>query len=229
MKATPEIVVAVLGTVLTAASVVASYYQFRAADLQAKAAVVALQPQLQVRAPLERGDDGKFADRRLEIVSDGGPVYNLTTERHTWFDVMTPGHAPVSVALEGYWFAVSETGRIKGEVLAMTGHRNHAKFVALADSAKAALNPCYELGRPTTLLRVTYVDSLRQSAIDYYLVEHGSVTRLSEERGSALWAEKPRATKSLPAIDLDQERGAGVWEAWALNVRARIPCGRARK
>ena len=71
---------------LTAASVVASVAQYRAADLQAKAAVIALMPQIEVRALLEKIDSDKYTDSRVEVASDGGPIYNFNLSRHSWIE-----------------------------------------------------------------------------------------------------------------------------------------------
>jgi hypothetical protein len=76
-------IISVLGALLTFASVVASIAQYRAADLHAQAAIVSLMPQLEVRAILEKVESEKFSDRRLELTSDGGPIYNFSTDRLT--------------------------------------------------------------------------------------------------------------------------------------------------
>lgn len=67
-------VISIFGVFLTTASVIASIAQYQAAALQAKAAVVSLMPQIEVRELIEKVNSDKYTDRRIEITSDGGPI-----------------------------------------------------------------------------------------------------------------------------------------------------------
>jgi hypothetical protein len=107
-------VISVLGVVLTFASVVASIAQYRAADLQAKAAIAALMPQLEVRTVLEKVDSDNFTDRRLELTSDGGPIYNFATDRLTTFALKKNETMFLEQPILGYYAVTYNTGRIKG-------------------------------------------------------------------------------------------------------------------
>ena len=132
-------IIAVLGVILTAATVLTSWYQYRAADLQARAAIVALMPQLEVRVVTEKVESDVFTDQRLKITSDGGPVYNFSSARLTWFELRQGSEVRLAQPLTGYFTATFGTGRIKGDLQTIVGHRNNLEFVDFARYAEATL------------------------------------------------------------------------------------------
>jgi len=208
--------VSVLGVVLTTASVIASVAQYRAADLQAQAAVVALMPQLEVRSLLEKADDNseKFTDRRIEITSDGGPVYNLKVDRYTWFELRIGRKAMFQQPLVGYYFAAYPTSHTKGATYTLKGHRNHEAFIAFAKWARGVLGQNVDLSEPITLLRISYRDALKRDDVEFVRVSGGSEVYLSEDDGQKLWqqrTENEKLDRAIDIIDLVSAQAANEW------------------
>lgn len=195
--------IAIVGTLLTAGGLVSSYFQYKAADLQAQAAIAALLPQVQVRTFLERVDSDKFTDQRLEITSDGGPIYNFHADRITWFQVRQGRQVIHEQWLTGYFFADHPTGRIKGALQLTTGYKNNEKYIAFDRLVRTALGSPVEITRPFTLLSITYTDALKKEGQDFFLIEGGTTQRLQSQEGARLWQEKKAAFEKTTRFDLD--------------------------
>jgi hypothetical protein len=199
-----NILISILGIVLTAASVAASYAQYRAADLQAKAAVVTLMPQIEVRAMLEKINSDKYTDSRVEVTSDGGPIYNFKLSRLSWIEFKVGKAIAYHQPLVGYYFAEYATGHTKGPITTLKGFRNNEAFFDFLQWAQPVLGRDTEILQPVTLLRMTYTDALKQENLYYVLLSGGSGTHLSEESGAKLWDLKLEAERVNPPIDISQ-------------------------
>lgn len=215
--------VSVLGVVLTTASVIASIAQYRAADLQARAAVVALMPQIEVRALLEKVDSDKFTDRRIEITSDGGPIYNLQIDRRTWIELRVGRAVVYEQPLTGYYFAEFPTGRTKGALTTIKGYSNNQDFIAFLEWLRPALGAEVEVPEPISLLRISFRDALKQDNVEYVQVAGGSETHMSVEIGQKLWDRHLEDEKAKLHVDisvLDSEAKAAKWVAiWKARIR----------
>lgn len=218
--------ISVLGVVLTTASVIASVAQYRAADLQAQAAVVALMPQIEVRALLEKTDGEKYSDRRIKITSDGGPIFNLEVDRLTWFELFVGAKVVIRQPLSGYYFAEYSTGRTKGEVNAIGGYKNHQAFLSFAGWIKDALGSGVDISEPNTLLRISYRDALKRDNVEFVKVVGGRQSYLSREDGLKLWQQQIENEKVNRTVDMDSlvdvkaaEEWVKVWKMKATQVR----------
>jgi hypothetical protein len=211
-------ILSILGVILTFASVVASVAQFRAADLQAQAAVVALMPQLEVRALLEKVDSDKFTDRRIEITSDGGPVHNLLIEHFTWIEFRAGGKVALREPLNGYYFAGYPSGRTRGLLYTIKGYRNNQVYFDFLEWARHALPSGLEISQPTTLLRISYRDALKRENTEFVHLVRGSETHLSMEEGQRMWSTKLQKSldpRMLDINDLETQQKAVAWvNAW---------------
>lgn len=210
--------ISILGVALTTASVGASFAQYRAAELQAQAAVVALMPQLEVLTLLEKVDSDKFTDRRIEITSDGGPVHNLRVEHVTWIEFRAGAKVVLREALSGYYFAAYRTGRTRGSIYTLKGHKNNEIYSNFYDWGRTALPAGVEVGQPVTLLRLSYRDALKREHSEFVQVVGGTETHMSEEDGFKLWNSKPPKTldpRMLDINDLQTEEKAAMWvQVW---------------
>lgn len=211
-------VIAVLGVILTTASVVASVAQYRAADLQAQAAVVALMPQIEVRALLEKVDSDKFTDRRIEITSDGGPVHNLQIDHVTWIEFRVAGKVVLREALNGYYFAGYPTGRARGAVHTLKGYKNNELYSTFNDWAASVLPRGIEVAQPITILRIAYRDALKRDNVEFVQVAGGTETKLSDSDGQRIWQAKPPKALDPRMLDinyLQTPQQAAMWvKAW---------------
>ena len=197
-------VISVLGVVLTAASVIASIAQYKAADLQAKAAVVALMPQIEVRSLLEKVDSDKYTDRRIEVNSDGGAIYNFSLSRTSWIEFKVGNRLAFQQPLIGYYFAQFPTGHTRGPLTTLKGYRNNNDFFQFLQWVQHALGPDVEVSEPVTLLRMDYSDALKQQNVYYVLVSGGSQTHLSEVDGKKLWDSRMREEQTNLPVDISK-------------------------
>lgn len=195
--------IGIVGTVLTAGGLVSSYFQYRAADLQAQAAIATLMPQVQVRAPLEKVDSDKYTDQILEITSDGGPIYNFGADRVSWFEARLGKQVVYERLLTGYFFADYPTGQIKGDLQLTRGHRNNEKYIAFAQHVEKAVGDGLEISRPRTLLRLSYTDALKKPGVDYFIVDGGTTRRLAGDAGESMWRERKGNFEGTQHFDLD--------------------------
>lgn len=203
-------VISILGVVLTAASVVASIAQYRAADLQAKAAVIALMPQIEVRALPEKIDSDKYTDSRVEVTSDGGPIYNFNMSRRSWIEFKVGKTVAYRQPLVGYYFAEYRTGHTKGPITTLKGVRNNEAFFDFLRWAEPTLGSDTEILQPVTLLRMTYNDALKQENLNYVLLSGGSVTHLSEDDGTKLWDRQSEEERTNLPIDISQLKTGSI-------------------
>lgn len=214
---TPEkftTLVSVLGVTLTLASVIASVAQYRAADLQAQAAVVALMPQLEVRALLEKVESDKYTDSRIEITSDGGPVNNLSVNLTTWIEFRASGKVVLREPLNGYYIAQYPTGRTKGALYTIKGFRNNQIYLEFLDWAQRVLPFGVEVSPPITLLKLSYLDALKKENTDFVQLVGGSERLLSTSEGQRLsntLPQKSLAPRLLDINDLKTEQKAADW------------------
>lgn len=211
------IVISILGVVLTAASVIASVAQYRAADLQAKVAVAALMPQIEVRTFLEKIESDKYTDSRVEVKSDGGPIYNFNTSYLSWIEFKVGRNIAYRQPLIGYYLIQHPTGHTKGLLTTLEGFRNHETFFGFLRWAQPVLGNDTEILPPVTLLRMTYNDALKQENIYYVLLSKGSETHLSEDAGAKLWelASKEGST-SIPVSISELKSESNVTEKLAI-------------
>jgi hypothetical protein len=206
--------ISVLGVVLTTASVIASVAQYRAADLQAQAAVVALMPQIEVRTLLEKTDGEKYSDRRIQITSDGGPIYNFEVDRLTWFELRVGAKVIIQQPLSGYYFTEYPTGRTKGEVSVIGGHKNHQAFLNFARWARDILGSGVDMSEPNTLLRISYRDALKHDSVEFVKVVGGSQFYLSQDDGLKLWQQQTENQKVNRGVDMDSLTDAKAADEW---------------
>lgn len=203
------IIVSVLGVILTAASVVASVAQYRAADLQAQAAVVTLMPQIEVRALLEKIDSDKFTDSRVEISSDGGPIYNLQVDRMSWVEIRDGSKVAFEQPLHGYYFAEYPTSRTRGLVRTIKGHRNNEVFGKFLDWSSKVLPIGGTVSLPQTLLKLSYVDALHREGVAYVQLNGGSELHLSAGQGADAWKAHAQRAKEVRSLDIDNLENPG--------------------
>lgn len=206
--------ISILGVVLTTASVIASVAQYQAADLQAQAAVVSLMPQIEVRTLLEKTDGEKYSDRRIEISSDGGPIYNFDVDRLTWFELRVGTKVAIQQPLSGYYFTEYPTGRTKGEVSAIGGHKNHQAFLSFAKWARDELGSGVDMSEPNTLLRISYRDALKHDNVEFVKVVGGREFYLSREDGLKLWRQQTENEKANRTVDIDSLVDAEAAREW---------------
>lgn len=212
----------VLGVVLTAGSVVASIAQYRAADLQAQAAMLALTPQIEVRSLIERRDSDFYTDRRLVISSDGGPIYNYSADRETWFEIRQGGKSVFEQPLNGYFHSSFPTSRIKGEVETIIGYKNNEKFISFDKQAQKLLPEGYVLADPQSLLVVSYRDAFRKATTEYFFVDGGTVIRLDNSDGEARWKRARENKGARQAVDLDQLLTESAVSDWARSISPKL-------
>ena len=209
--------ISVLGVALTAASVIASIAQYRAADLQAKAAIVALMPQIEVRTLLEKIDSDKYTDRRIEVTSDGGPIYNFKLSQTSWIEFKAGGRLVFQQPLVGYYFAEFPTGHVRGPLTTLKGYRNNEDFFQFLQWVQPVLGSNVEVLQPVTLLRMTFNDALKQQNVYYVLQSGGSETHLSEDAGTTLWDLRKKEEQTNFPIDISKLKvEAGISEKVAL-------------
>lgn len=218
--------ISIIGVVLTTASVITSVAQYQAADLQAKAAVVTLMPQIEARVLLEKIDSDKYTDRRVEVTSDGGPIYNFSLSRLTWIEFKVDKTIAYHQPLVGYYFAEYATGHTKGPITTLRGFRNNEAFFDFLQWAQPKLGADVEILQPVTLLRMTYNDALKQDNLYYVLLSGGSVTHLSEAAGSKLWDLRLEEERTRPSIDISQLKNESsaaeklsIWKSKIAEVR----------
>jgi hypothetical protein len=214
--------IGIVGTVLTAGGLVSSYFQYRAADFQAQAAIAALMPQVQVRALLEKVDSDKYTAQRLEITSDGGPVYNFHADRVTWFQAGQGKQLLFERPLIGYFLENHPTGQIKGELQLTTAYKNHEKYLAFARGIESALGGGVDVSRPKTLLRLSYTNVLKNSEIDYFLVDGGTTRRLALDEGERMWQDRKKTFGGVVPFDLDSARNPEALADLAASIKKRI-------
>ena len=223
------VLISILGVILTTASVVASVAQYRAADLQAQAAVVALMPQIEVRALLEKVDSDKFTDRRIEIFSDGGPIYNLRVEHLTWIEFRINGKSALEEPLNGYYFAAYPTGRIHGPVYTLKGYKNNEIYFEFQHWARSALFSGVEIGEPITLLRIQYRDAMKHDCIEFIQIRGGTELHLEQREGELLWITQSdkRIGKRLADINdlLTPAKGEEWIKSWSVALQKAVAGG----
>lgn len=218
-------VISLLGVILTTASVIASIAQYRAADLQAKAAIVALMPQFEVRALIEKINSDKFTDRRIEISTDGGPVFNLQIDRLTWIKfkrINGEDDIVYNQPLTGFYFVTYQTGRTRGLVATIVGHRNNEKYFKFLGLAQPALGDGVEISAPTTLLRISYRDALKQENVLYVKESSGSETHLSEDAGKQAWERHSGYENTHMPVDISKLTSASEAAKLVNAVKTRL-------
>ena len=199
-------IISILGVVLTTASVIASIAQYRAADLQAKAAVVALMPQIEVRTFLERINGDNYTDRRIEVTSDGGPIYNFELSRLSWIEFRVDKRIAYEQPIIGYYVVGYPTGRTRGTLVTIERHRNNEYFIRFLGWAQPLLGADVEISEPLTLMRMHYLDAFKQAKISYVLIDGSSKTHLSDEAGEQLWNRRMREQQTTTPLGIDQLR-----------------------
>ena len=199
-------IISILGVVLTTASVIASIAQYRAADLQAKAAVVALMPQIEVRTFLERINGNNYTDRRIEVTSDGGPIYNFELSRLSWIEFRVDKRIAYEQPIIGYYVVGYPTGRTRGTLVTIERHRNNEYFIRFLRWAQPLLGADVEISEPLTLMRMHYLDAFKQAKISYVLIDGSSKTHLSDEAGEQLWNRRMREQQTTTPLGIDQLR-----------------------
>ncbi|MCP5235358.1 MAG: hypothetical protein H6945_06420 [Zoogloeaceae bacterium] len=206
--------VSILGVVLTTASVIASVAQYRAADLQAQAAVVALMPQVEVRVTLEKRDGDRYTDRRIDISADGGPIYNFEIDTLTWFEVYSGKTTVHRQPLAGYYFFGERTGRTRGELYTLAGNNNHSLFLAFGRWFNGEFGTQVLLSEPNTLLRLSYRDALKRENTEYIRVSGGRQVYLDIVGGQKLWAELSATDQVVREVELEKLASAESAKEW---------------
>lgn len=161
-------------------------------------------PQIEVRSIIEKVDSDKYTDRRIEITSDGGAIYNFSLSHISWVDFKIGGRLLFQQPLVGYYFAQFPTGHIRGPLTTLKGYRNNADFFQFLHWAQPALGPGVEILEPVTLLKMTYSDVLDQKKSYYVMISGGSETHLSEVSGKNLWVERKRDEQVNFPIDISK-------------------------
>lgn len=209
----------ILGVVLTAASVIASFAQYRAANLQAEAAVIALMPQLEVISLLEKVGSDKFTDRRIEVTSEGGPIHNFHLDHMTWIEFRVGKKNVASESLNGYYSSEYASGRTRGALITIKGYRNNEVFSQFLDWARVALPDGIEIVQPITILRLSYRDALKQDNLKFVKIEGQRVTHVSNEEGEQLWSSAPHMTQKTRRLDINDLTSEEKVISWLKNWR----------
>lgn len=215
-------IISILGVVLTTGSVVASVAQYRAADLQAKAAIVALMPHIEVRALLEKVDSDKYTDRRIEVTSDGGPIYNFEISRLSWIEFRVGRKVAFEQPLIGYYVAEYPTGRTRGLLTTVKGYRNNEMYFQFLRWAQPILGNDVDISEPVTLMRMHYLDALKQENLYYVLVSGGSEIHLSEDAGTSLWTHQSREQKTDFPLDIYALKSESESAEWLNTWKTKI-------
>lgn len=220
------VVISVLGVALTVASVIASVAQYKAANLQAQAAQIALMPQVEVRSVIEKIDSDKYTDFRIEISSDGGPVYNFQVNHLSWIEFRHGRKVVLEEPLVGYYFASYPTGRVRGTLYTITGFRNNQRFFDFLEWSSSAFPEGIELSQPVTVLRIGYVDALKRSNTEYVKVTGGGALYLSTEEGKRIWDTQSTRRAGVPSADVNSlanpETGIAWVQKWVEKLRTMV-------
>lgn len=215
--------IAIFGLILTAASVVSSVAQYKAARLQAEAAVVALTPQIEVRSQLVRSEDGPYNESVMVISSDGGPVRNYDSDQMSWIEVSRGRVGVWKQPLTGYYSVSVHTGRQRGELETRFGHENNKRFAEFYRSANTLLPEDLEVNNPRTLTRLSYQDAMGNHTEEYWLSSGGRDQLLNDREGGALWESHQKLRKDIQFAeldDLDDEVGVKSWVQFATQMTA---------
>ena len=197
-------VISVLGVILTAASVIASIAQYLAADLQAKAAIATLRPQVEVRVLLNKRENEKYSDKSISISSDGGPIFNFKSDWRTWFVVRTPEDINCEQPILHYYFTVSNSGRSKGDIQQIESLNNYEQFSEFMRYSRRYMMRGQTIAEPSTILKIEYTDSLRSSNRDYFFIRGDNVRWLDFEIGEKEWVRVTQDNLSIPPIALGE-------------------------
>lgn len=193
------IIISVFGTIITLASLFVSYAQYKAADLQAKAATMTLLPQIEVLKSYIQDENNFYTDVFLKINSDGGPVYNFNSDRLTWITVNKNGKFLIDQPLIGYFSASSSSGKTKGEIQTIVGYKNNKKFGDLQQNIESP----FSIESPRTLIKTTFIDSFNKNNEEYFLVEHTGVKKIHADTGKNQWEEYKKNQENTGFIDID--------------------------
>jgi hypothetical protein len=120
--------------------------------------------------------------------------------------------------LLGYFAATYTTGKIKGELQTIVGHRNHAKLIDLERAIEQKIPKGVSISAATTILKATYTDSLRKENEEYFLVLGGSVQRISQAEGQLQWNRMKSGHAKTPNIDLDEMTNSAQLKTWLTSV-----------
>lgn len=154
--------IAVVGVIVSVASVIVSWKQYEAADLQAKVSVAQLAPQLILSREL-------FDDYKSEwvlISNDGGPIYNLGIKYYSWITLQSKAKGELGAfVLADYLGQGAASGSAKGEVGRIPGDDNKIALIKLRKGLHVRGIDVNEVG---LVVELTYSDSLGRSVVDYY-------------------------------------------------------------
>lgn len=212
-------IISILGVIIACASVVASYAQYKAADLQARATISALMPQLQVSVIQKKDGTDYVSDQRIEISSEGGPIYNFYTEQITWFSINKNGKVILEQPLDGYFSSVHHTGKIKGEIQTISDYRNYKKYTNLQNTIDSMLSPEVNLSSPITIIKATYTDSMYKANEEYFLIIGSNVQRLRQSEILSSWSNATQIKKNNSAISIDIISKPEEFAVWVKRIK----------
>lgn len=185
-------------------SVMASFAQFKAANLQAAATRLSLMPKIDARSVVyQRGEgNNSYTDQNIEIHASGGPLYNAKIEKITWLSFQRQQKIFFKQELADYFHAEYITGRSEGEIAKIQGYRNHHNFKRVADWAQNSLGWNIEVQGPMTLLKVGYHDALNEFHQKFILIDQQRDTYLSAKEGEKLWSSMRKELSEQTTVAL---------------------------
>jgi hypothetical protein len=209
-----QILFAVLGVVLTAASVIASVKQYEAASLQAKAAIATLTPQIQVTTNLLRDEVGYYAEQLMIISNTGGPAYNIRHEVATWITIVNSANKEERIPLLlSYYDSSSSTGNLNGQLVTYWGHQNNKRMVNLEKLIREGCEQKCFMKSAQTLVHISYEDAL-SNKIERYVLLDGNVTKyLLTQEGYTLW-QRAISEKGVSSVSLEVLQEKQAVESW---------------
>jgi hypothetical protein len=163
-------------------------------------------PQIEVRTFLERINGNNYTDRRIEVTSDGGPIYNFELSRLSWIEFRVNKRIAYEQPIIGYYVVGYPTGRTRGTLVTIERHRNNEYFIRFLGWAQPLLGADVEISEPLTLMRMHYLDAFKQAKISYVLIDGSSKTHLSDEAGEQLWNRRMREQQTTTPLGIDQLR-----------------------
>jgi hypothetical protein len=201
-----------LGIVLTAASVAASVAQCTAADLQAKAALAALAPQVEARLSVDATQPSWML--KIDFYSEGGPAYGFWANDIAWIDLYRAGTRIGARQLVNSSFGRSEIpGRLKGELTTLHGYVVNTGDLQMV--MRSSLPSNVGVGHERHLVMVRYTDAARSQHEEFFDLRGPIIRRVDTHEGRKLWDELTALSKRQKPLDLrTQLNGPGIDKWW---------------
>jgi hypothetical protein len=180
--------------------------------LQTQIAEAQALPQLEVAIHQKMNDvTGKYDDNVLVITNRGGPVHDFGAQAAFFLQVTTTGQGldqlKGDIPINGYFTMNGLSSGGTGVLATVTGYRNNARVVALAQELREAAQAVH---RPFALLneqcvvRVRYRDLLNRPHETYYEAHPiGGGSLIPDDVGRARLAKWEAGARELSTIKAD--------------------------